>query len=195
MRFSKLASALFATVLMVGCADPVVFSEVFQQTKEQKIYTKYNLWYTDPLQMDVRNIQQGSFIPVGTEIEPLETGRWSDNIRFKAVSTGQEFCIKFSSDKRLCTMREFIGYTFTTTEPDKLLSGIPDTVRERIRRGEVVPGMDERSVLLAFGPPPACRTPDLRNDTWIYWRTPNDVIRLVFRNDKVRAILNLGQNP
>ena len=67
MRFSKLASALFAAVLMVGCADPVVFSEVFQQTKEQKIYTKYNLWYTDPLQMDVRNIQQGSFIPVGTE--------------------------------------------------------------------------------------------------------------------------------
>ena len=193
MRYLRVIAAFFAGVLFCGCADPVVFAEVFQQGKDQKIYTKYNLWYSDPLNMDVRNVQKGSFIPVGTEIEPVETGRWSDDIRFKTVSDGRIYCIKFVSSKRLCTMRDFISYTFTTTPPEELLAGIPDAVRERIRRGEVVPGMDQKSVLLAYGPPPACRTPDRRNETWIYWRTENDIIRLVFRNDKVRAILNLGQ--
>jgi hypothetical protein len=47
--------------------------------------------------------------------------------------------------------------------------------------------------MIAYGPPPACRTPDLRNGTWIYWRTPDNVIRLVIRDEKVSTILNLDQ--
>lgn len=193
MRHIKFFAAFIAGLLLGGCADPVLFSEVFQQEKGEKIYTNYNLWYTDPLNMDSLNIQQGSFIPVGTEIEPLSTGRWSDEIRFKVVSTGVEHCINFSSAHRLCTMREFIACTFTTSNQQELLAGLPEAMQTRILRGEVVPGMSEKAVLLAYGPPPACRTPDLRNGTWIYWRNSNDIIRLVFRADRVRTILNVDQ--
>ena len=194
MRKLRFLTALFAGLVMCGCADPVVFSELFQQSKDQKIYTSYNLWYTDPLNMDSLNVQQGSFIPVGTEIEPLSTGRWSDKIRFKDLSTGKIHCIKFSSAHRLCTMREFISYTFTTKDQAQLLADIPEAMQVRVVRGEVVPGMNEKAVLLTYGPPPACRTPDLRNGTWIYWKSSEDIIRLVFRRDRVTTILNVGQN-
>ena len=192
-RFNLLA-AVIAGVVFCGCADPVLFSEVFQQTKEQKIYTAYNLWYSDPLAMDCLNTQQGSFIPVGTEIEPLETGIWNDEIRFKVVPIGKIHCIRFSSAQRLCTMREFISYTFTTIAPKELFAGIPQPMLQRVLRGEVVPGMNEKAVLLAYGPPPACRTANLKNGTWIYWKNSKDIIRLVFRDDKVRTILNFGQD-
>ena len=49
MRYIKLFTALIAGIIFAGCAEPVIFSEVFQQNKEQKIYTAYNLWYTDVL--------------------------------------------------------------------------------------------------------------------------------------------------
>jgi hypothetical protein len=144
--------------------------------------------------MDTLNIQQGSFIPVGTEIEPLATGRWNNEIRFKDQSTGKEHCIKFSSAHRLCTMREFISYTFTTENLKEQLADLPEAMQQRVIRGEVVPGMNEKAVIKAYGPPPACRTPDLRNGTWIYWSNTSDIVRLIFRADRVRTILTSGQN-
>jgi hypothetical protein len=89
-------------------------------------------------------------------------------------------------------MREFILSAFTTKDRNALLAGLSEAEKARIIRGEAVPGMSRKAVLRSYGPPPACRTPDLRNGTWIYWRTPDDVIRLVFRDDKVRTILNDG---
>ena len=182
-----------AALLIGGCAEPVVFSEVFQQTVNQKLYTKYNIWYTDPARISCLNIQYGSYIPVGTEIMPVKTSWFWDEITFKTVKDGREFTIKFDSGYRLCTMRDFVGYTFTTTPPEELLNGMSDAVKDRISRGEVVPGMDQKAVLLSYGPPPACRTHDLKNESWIYWRSPSNMLRVVFRDDKVRALLNVGQ--
>ena len=142
--------------------------------------------------MDPLNVQQGSFIPVGTEIEPLATGRWSNEISFKDLSTGKIHVIKYTPAWRLCTMREFISNTFTTKNRDELFKDLPDDMKSRIIRGEVVPGMSRRATVLSYGPPPAIRTPDTGKDTWIYWRNRNDVIRLVFRNDRVREIINQG---
>lgn len=192
MRLSKLFAFISVCLILAGCADPVVFSEVFQLSKGDRIYTAYNLWYTDPLNMDSLNVQQGSFIPLGTEIEPLATGRWNNEIKFKDLSTGKIHVIKYTPAWRLCTMREFIFNTFTTKNREVLLADLPQDMKNRVVRGEVVPGMSRKATVLSYGPPPAVRTPDMRNDTWIYWRNRNDVIRLIFRNDRVREIINQG---
>ena len=183
-----------AALVLCGCAEPVVFSEVLQQGVDQKVYTKYNLWYTDPEHISCLNIQHGSYIPMGTEIEPVRTSWFWDEIVFRTVPDGKTYTIKFDSGYRLCTMRDFIAYTFTTSTPEELLKDQSPAVRERIRRGEVVPGMNEQAVLLTYGPPPACRTSDLRNESWIYWRSPRNMLRVVFRGDKVRSLLNVGQS-
>ena len=105
---------------------------------------------------------------------------------------GKDVYSSFDSGIRLCSMRDFIGYTFTVKTKDELLKGIPSAIRQRIVRGEVVPGMDRRQVELAYGPVPGARTPDPRNETWVYWTGDTKTIRLVFRGDKVRQILEAG---
>ncbi len=69
-----ITAAAAVALWLCGCADPVVFSEVFQQKSGEDIYTRYNLWYEDPQEVSCLNIQSGSFIPIGSAIEPLSTG-------------------------------------------------------------------------------------------------------------------------
>ena len=87
-----------------------------------------------------------------------------------------------------------IAYTFTTKSRAELLKDVPKVIQPRVLRGEVVPGMNQAQVLLAYGPPPAIRTPDRRNESWIYWIGKHKTVRLVFRGDKVRNIININQN-
>ena len=182
--------AVAAAVLFCGgCVEPVIFSEVFQLEKGQKLYTAYNIWYTDPGDIDCRNIQPGSFIPVGTEIEPVSTDAAENLITFKAA--GKTFSIRFKSGIRLCSMRDFIAYTFTKQNRAELFKGIPTKIQVRISRGEVVPGMDRSQTLLAYGPAPAVRTPDPKNETWIYWLSDSKTIRVIFRGDVVRQLLDV----
>ena len=198
MRFrmvSLMLAAAAAAAIFCGCSDPVVFAEALQMRKEDKVYTKYNLWYTDPEDISCLNIQSGSFIPVGTEVIPMYTrsGIFSDSIYFKDT-TGREYVINFDTGRRMEPMRDFVAKTFTTKSRDELLKDVPPIIRTRVLRGEVVPGMNQAQVLLAYGPPPAIRTPDLRNESWIYWIGKDKTIRLVFRGDKVVNIININQN-
>jgi hypothetical protein len=179
--------------LLSACADPVVFSEVFQLKQGERIYTRYNLWYTDPENISCLNKQQGTFIPLGTEIEPLETTFFGQKIIFKDVASGKRYVINFDEGYRLCPMQDFIAYTFTTKDRETLLENVPENVRPRILRGEVVPGMNQYQVLLAYGPPPAIRTTDLRNESWIYWINDSETIRVVWRGDTVKNILNINK--
>ena len=199
MRFSTvllLLSAAVSELFFSGCVtEPVVFAEALQMRKGDKVYTKYNLWYTDPKDISCLNIQEGAFIPVGTEIIPVDTTSsiFADRINFRDTS-GREYSIRFDIGKRLVSMRDFVAATFTTSDRQKLLTDVPEVIVPRVLRGEVVPGMNQAQVLLAYGPPPACLTPDLRNESWIYWIGRDKTIRLVFRGDKVISIININRD-
>ena len=78
-KFSLFAVIAAAAAVLAGCADPVVFAEVFQLEEDQKLYTAYNIWYTNPEEISCLNIQQGTFIPIGTEIEPIGTSAVMNN--------------------------------------------------------------------------------------------------------------------
>ena len=198
-KICSLICAAVVALIAAGCSsEPVVFAEVFQQGENEKLYTAYNIWYSDPEDISCLNIQQGSLIPVGTEIEPVGTSvcgnflgldGYNEKITFRDKS-GKTYTIKFKEGYRLCSMRDYMFYTFTKKNSRELMKNVSPRVAKHIMRGEVVPGMTEAEVRLCYGPPPAVRTPDLRNETWTYWLTPDETIRLVFRNGKVRNILN-----
>lgn len=191
--FLKIAAgALAAVMLLAGCAEPVIFSEVFQLKEGEKIYTACNIWYEDAENIDCRNIQKGSFLPLGSEITPVEADAWSGKIVFKDKK-GKIYTICFSEDYRLCTMADYIAYTFTTKSREKQLENVPGNIRSRILRGQVVPGMKTAHVQMAYGVPPAIRTPDLRNESWFYFLSPSDTVRVVFRGGIVRNVLNFNE--
>ena len=187
--FFVVVSALF---IFCGCADPVVFAEALQLKVGEKIYTAHNIWYEDPENIDCRNIQRGTFIPLGTEIITVETTNFTEKIIFKD-KTGKVYCIRFSEDYRLCSMRDYIAGTFTSKSREQQLKGLAPKIRARILRGEVVPGMNMEQVRMAYGLPPAIRTPDLRNDCWIYFISGSDTVRVIFRGGVVRNVLNLNE--
>ena len=188
MRILSLLSLAAAGFLLGGCvADPVVVAEALQQKVGEKIYLKTNIWYTDPAQINCMNIQQGKFLAIGTEIEPLKTTADGD-IVFKDKNN-QTYTIQFSEGAALTSMREYIKTIFTTTPPEEFLKNIDSNVLLRIKRGEVVSGMSRKDVLLAYGYPPAVRTPDLRNESWIYWITDTRTIRVIFRGDTVTKVV------
>lgn len=196
LRIFALIGLAALTAGLCGCTtEPVVFAEALQMRKGDKVYTKYNLWYTDPSDISCLNIQEGAFIPVGTEIIPVSTSSniFEDRINFRDTE-GREYSIRFDVGHRMVPMRDFVAYTFTTSDRRTLLKDVPEVVVPRVLRGEVVPGMNQAQVLLAYGPPPAIRTPDLRNESWIYWIGHEKTIRLVFRGDKVVNIININQN-
>lgn len=198
MRLVKIVPALVCAAvaaLLCGCSEPAVFAEALQLKQGDKVYTNYNIWYTDPDDISCLNIQEGSFIPVGTEIEPMYTRSsiFGDRIYFKDTA-GREYSISFDVGHRMVPMRDYIAYTFTTKNRAELLKDVPEVIRTRVLRGEVVPGMNQAQVLLAYGPPPAIRTPDLRNESWIYWIGRGKTVRLVFRGDKVRNIININRD-
>ena len=74
---------------------------------------------------------------------------FNEKIMFKDKS-GKLYTIKFSDGYRLCSMRDYIAYTFTTKTRDEQLADVPKDVRKRILRGEVVPGMTEAQVKLCY---------------------------------------------
>lgn len=131
--------AVCAALFFGGCADPVVMSEVLQQRQDQKIYTRYNLWYLNPAEISSLNIQQGTFLPLGSEIEPVGTsysyitGR--SKLTFRDLS-GREYTIDFDPGYRLCSLRDFIAQTFTTELPEEQTKDIPAATLERIRAGQ-----------------------------------------------------------
>ncbi len=190
-RLLLLSIPVGVLLLLAGCAEPVVFSEVFQQKLDDKIYLKYNLWYTNPEKISSLNIQEGDYLPIGTEIEPVRTTPITEKIIFRA--NGREFTILYDDGYRLVSMRDFIAYTFTTTPPEELLKEVPPKNLERIKRGEVVAGMTKEEVILAWGLPPACRTPELRNESWLYWISPTATVRVVFRGGVVRNVININE--
>ena len=188
--------SLFTTVVFCGCSsEPVVFAEALQMRKGDRLYTRYNLWYTDPADISCLNIQEGAFIPVGTEVIPISTSSscFEERINFRDTA-GRNYSIRFDSGLRMMPMRDYIAETFTTTDRETLLKDIPAEIKPRVLRGEVMPGMNQAQVMLSYGPPPAIRTPDLRNESWIYWVGRDKTIRLVFRGDKVSNIININRD-
>ncbi|MBQ4335870.1 MAG: hypothetical protein IJC34_01610 [Lentisphaeria bacterium] len=177
----------FQTASKIGWSIPV--AEVLQQPLDAKIYTRYTLW-SKTKDISSLNIQQGRILPPGSEVEAI----YADErlLQLKDVK-GHEYNIYFEPGEQLCDMRAFIRQLLTLQAPDKEFADIRPAMLPYVMRGEVVPGMNRREVTAAYGPPAKSRTPFPVNDTWIYWITPDQTIRVVFRGDTVRSILNVNE--
>jgi hypothetical protein len=199
MSFIKsllISCAAVLLLVMAGCQsyDNVIVAEVLQQGINEKIYTACNLWYTNKDDISCLNIQSGTFIPIGTQIIPVEAIADSrgGKLTFKDVK-GTTYTINFVAGLRLMSMQDYIEQIFTKKSLNEQLKDVSKQVQTRIKRGEVVPGMNRKEVFLSWGYPASNLTPNLKNNTYIYWTTPTKNIRLVFRGDKVRNVLDINQ--
>ena len=178
-----------ASVLLCGCAHKMIVSEVLQSPEQAPIYTRYNLWYTDPMRMDTLNMLKGDILPFGTEV--VITSASDSAICFTTVKDKRKFRIKFSTDYRLMSAEDYLRELFSTQNESDLTVGIRALTIEKLKAGIVEKGMTRQEVELAFGPPCAFRTPSPRLDTWCYWTEYLVGKRIIFTRNVVSDILVL----
>ena len=176
--------------LLSGCQTrTIVPEEVLQLPTHAAVYTAYNLWANEKSEIPSANIQKGTVIPFGTEITFVNANE--NEINFKRVSDGKVFKIVYDKNKNIIPIEMFIKRLFVFDNAETLAAGIRPVIYEKIKRGIVEKGMTRNEVLLAFGPPPAMRTPVESVDTWTYW-TDNGVSRkIVFFGNRVVEIIEI----
>ena len=191
MRLRYCLSSIFlaAVFLLCGCAHQLIVSEVLQSPEQAPIYTRYNIWYTNPKKVSTLNMLKGDILPFGTEVNI--TSASDREICFTTVKDGCEFRIKFTTDYRMMSAEDYLRELFSTDNESDLTVGIRPLTIEKLKAGIVEKGMTRQEVELAFGPPCAYRTPARALDTWCYWTDFLVGKRIIFVRDAVSEILVL----
>lgn len=184
-------SMLFVSFILGGCksSEPVNINEVLQLDQANRIYTAYNIWYEKPENVSSLNYLSGKILQFGSEIKDLAAK--DDIITFTDVATGQKFTINYMKNQQMIPIEKFLKRLFTTEYPSASVMGVSPSFYNKIKEGIVEEGMTKKEVIAAYGYPSAHRTPSMREDTWIYWIIPMDSRRIVFKDDKVIAIIKL----
>ena len=63
--------AAATAALLTGCARDVVIPEVMKLPVDGYIYTRCNIWFTNPEDISCLNYQEGRILPIGSEIVPV----------------------------------------------------------------------------------------------------------------------------
>lgn len=177
--------AAAAAVLLAGCAREVIVPEVMQQPVDGKIYTRCNIWFSNPEEISCLNYQEGRILPIGSEVVPVSATE--REIVFTA--DGVEYTINFDPDDMMIPVETYIKRIFTLMPPDELLKDVSPENQQRIKAGSVVPGMSRDEVIFAFGYPAPGRTPNLSNSSYLYYQSKDRTFRVVFSGDEVRNII------
>ena len=191
MRLRYCISSVFfaAAFLLCGCAHKLIVSEVLQSPEQAPIYTKYNLWYTDPMRMDTLNMLKGEILPFGTEV--VITSASDREICFTTVKDKRKFRIKYSDDYRMMAAEDYMRELFSTQNEADLTVGVRAVTIEKLKAGIVEKGMTRQEVELAYGPPCAFRTPSRSLDTWCFWTEYLVGKRIIFTRNVVSDIIVL----
>lgn len=177
-----------AGIILTSCAESVSVAEVLRIPEQAEIYTAYNLWYENPLEISTLNTQKGKLIPFGTQVEIIEAD--TKSIHFRTLPDRTEFKIVFEQQYRLQNIDDYIRDVFSIKTADDLAGDFSPLVYEKLRRGIVEKGMTKPMVRLAYGPPCAFRTSTEDAKTWVYWTDYLVGKHVVFAKDKVLDIIS-----
>ena len=173
--------------LLCGCVKPVLVAEVMQQGENDKLYTKYNVFYTNPEKISCLNFIAGNIIPYGTEIEIVDCNE--EKLLFKAVGSEQLYTILFSKGERMASMQQFLRSLIGFENRDAISKKIRPEYLSKVQNGEIAIGMNKKEIAIAWGDVPPVHTPDAKNMTWIYMKNHHDLLRLIFRGEILRSTM------
>lgn len=181
---------LGAVLLAGGCARIVSVAEALQQPVDGRIRLACNIWYQDPGNISSANYQQGGrYLRFGTEIEVIEADE--KQIAFKDMD-GNRYTIRYDREMMMLPIQNYIREIFTLKSKEEMTAGIEPEFLDAIERGTVIRGMTRAEVKMACGPPPAFRTPDQLNSTWIYFLDRNKTYRVIFSGSQVEMLMSIN---
>lgn len=174
------------TMLIIGVVVCVSCMGV-QAAKIGTYYTTSNIWYEHPEKIYSTNYHAGKIIPAGTEIEVLSIKKGKVRFNIKAKET--VFLYTYVKKHSSLSFDEEFSRIFSAennfAEASKKFSG---KEKKAVEEGKIVEGMSRKAVLAAYGYPPSHTTPDLEDDTWMYWIKRMTTRQVVFEDGKVSSV-------
>lgn len=181
-------------LILAGCQlsrtpDPVEYAyDTFGMnlSKGKQLYLAYDLWYTDPTNINPLNYHKGTIIPFGTPVDLVKAD--SGYIIFQSKGSIRQFTLKNDYPLTLLKDDEFFQKVFTTENPYDTFKDMDSVTLNDMKRGIVKANMTRDQVLAVFGPAPKSLNP-LSEITWTYYLSPDlKTVHVVFKNDKVTYI-------
>ncbi|MFZ2657384.1 MAG: hypothetical protein WAX69_20780 [Victivallales bacterium] len=173
------------SVFLVSCAlfnsdddSPLDVNSILKLKPGDKIYTAHNMWFDDSNQIFQIHYHKGKILPFGSEVNIIEAHQFE--ITFKDVAGGETYKLSVLKKFAMFKTEGYMKRLFTTKSPEKLVEGIAPAVLENIRKGAVGKGMSKNEVLLCYGYPSPHRTPSISEDSWIYFKSPSETVRVLF---------------
>ena len=182
-HLSMLMVIVGLSFLMGGCGAAKLSPEVtkiFQNNA--KMYTQTNMHYNvarSAYIIDTTNYQVGTLIPVNSEVIMQDVNAKQLTFLYK----GQKITLRNIAKYSGLNISDVTSKYFSTKKVD--LSKFSKAEQKAIGSASLVKGMSKDAVLLSLGTPPQHRTPDLKVDTWTYWRNRWTTFIVSFKNGKV----------
>jgi hypothetical protein len=182
---SRIIIVFFAFLLATSFWAPPARSQ--GDVEGKTFYTAANIWYEKPDKILSTNYHRGTILPVGTKVTVTEVrGKKIRFIDARGVGFAIEFVKKHSSAE--IDLWAYFGRYFSTKNPlgkGTPYQGFSEKEKRNIKSGEIAVGMSKEAVLMAYGYPPAHRTPSLEADQWVYWISRFINRPVVFHNGRV----------
>jgi len=182
-HLSMLMAIVGLSFLMVGCGaakpSPEV-TKIFQNST--KMYTQTNIHYNlarSAYVIDTTNYQVGTLIPVNSEVIMQDVNAKQLTFFYK----GQKITLRNIAKYSGLNISDVTSKYFSTKKVN--LSKFSKAEQKAIGSASLVKGMSKDAVLLSLGTPPQHRTPDLKVDTWTYWRNRWTTFIVSFNEGKV----------
>ncbi len=118
-------------------------------------------------------------IPAGTPIRILSYGRYRAFVEVdgKPMRLGQDYGREQESLER------FAAKWVVDKDPKERIATYAPAIREAIRLGRAVPGMNREQVLVAVGYPPTHQTLTLDAPVWHFWTTRTSRYQVIWGAD------------
>ena len=181
--FITLMATIGLSFLITGCGVANLTPEVAKTFKSKaKMYTQFNMhYYTSRGQnlISTTNYQVGTLIPVNSEVTMQDV----DPKKIIFLYKDQQIILVNVKKYSGLEISAIASKYFSTKKVN--LSKFSTTEQRAIKSAIVVKGMHRNAVLISIGTPPVHRTPDLKMDTWTYWRNRFATYLVSFKNGKV----------
>ncbi len=117
-----------------------------------------------------------SFVPVGSRIKVVDYG----SNRASVLIDGRKMRLGIDYTRGIETIQQFFARVTSAEDPRPKVATYPEAIREAIRVGRVIPGMNRDQVLVALGRPRQDFNRYLNDKEWKYEVPENGELFVVF---------------
>lgn len=148
------------------------------------LFTQVNIYSLKGKVVTWVNYHVDELIPVNSKVVIEKIS--SSGVVFTVEKTGQRLKLKNKKRHSGLSGEDWANKHFGLKKVD--LSEFSKLERNAIAMAEVKKGMSKKAVLVAYGYPPAHKTPSLEGSEWLYWITRWNKIVVTFEGNKVSNV-------